>query len=90
VVSWTTTELCWNTAFCTEISHALSALPFEKVNEITKALLPKYGVNIKTSNVGKIVYAIYDLEAFKLMLGWQEICDEVRQKAIDLGIPLDN
>lgn len=74
--------------FCAEVSHAASALPLEKVNDIAKALLPKYEDSIKDPHIGKIVHELYDLKAFQPKPEWQSIYDEVRQEVIDLGLPL--
>jgi len=74
--------------FCAEVAHAASGLPLEKVNEIAKAVLPKYENAIKVPNVGKIVGEVYDLQAFKPKPEWQKIYDEVKQEAISLGLPL--
>ena len=74
--------------FCAEVSHAASGLPLEKVNQIAKALLPKYEDSIKDPNIGQIVHEVYDLETFQPKPEWQEKYNEVKQEAIDLGIPL--
>ena len=74
--------------FCAEVSHAASGLPLEKVNEIARALLPTYEDSIKDPNIGQIVHDVYDLEAFQPKPEWQEKYNEVKQEAIDLGIPL--
>lgn len=74
--------------FCAEVSHAASGLSLEKVNEIAKALLPKYEDSIKDPNIGQIVHDVYDLEAFQPKPEWQKVYDEVKQEAIGLGIPL--
>ncbi len=74
--------------FCAEVSHAASGLSLEKVNQIAKTLLPKYEDSIKDPHIGKIVHDVYDLENFKAKPEWQQIYDEVKQEAIDLGISL--
>lgn len=74
--------------FCAEVSHAASGLPLEKVNQIANALLPKYEDSIKDPNIGQIVHDVYDLETFQPKPKWQEKYNEVKQEAIDLGIPL--
>jgi methylamine--corrinoid protein Co-methyltransferase len=76
--------------FCAEVSHAASGLALDKVNEIAKTLLPKYEDSIRDPNIGQIVHDVYDLEEFKPKPEWQEIYDQVRQEAIDLGVPLDS
>ncbi|MFV1950021.1 MAG: monomethylamine:corrinoid methyltransferase [Anaerolineales bacterium] len=74
--------------FCAEVSHAASALSLEKVNEIAKILLPKYEDSIKDPHIGKIVHEVYDLEKFQPKPEWQQVYDEVKQEAIELGLPL--
>lgn len=74
--------------FCAEVSHAASVLPLEKVNEIANTILPKFEDSIKDPHIGKIVHEVYDLEAFKPKPEWQQVYDEVKQEAIDLGLPL--
>jgi methylamine--corrinoid protein Co-methyltransferase len=74
--------------FCAEVSHAASGLSLEKVNEIAKAVLPKFEDSIKDPHIGKIVGDVYDLENFKAKPEWQQMYDEVKQEAIDLGLPL--
>ncbi len=74
--------------FCAEISHAASGLPLPIVNEIAKALLPKYEELIKNPNIGYIVNDVYDLESFEPKEDWLKIYESVKQEAIDLGIPL--
>ncbi len=74
--------------FCAEVSHAASGLSLEKVNEIAKAVLPKFEDSIKDPHIGKIVQDVYDLENFKAKPEWQQMYDEVKQEAIDLGLPL--
>lgn len=64
--------------FCAEVSHAASGLPLEKVNEIAKALLPKYNDSIKDPNIGKIVHDVYGLETSKPKPEWQEVYNKVR------------
>jgi methylamine---corrinoid protein Co-methyltransferase len=71
-----------------EVAHAASGMPLEKINEIAKAILPKYEDAIKTPDVGKIVTEVYDLEKFEAKPKWQAMYDEVKQEAIDLGMPL--
>ena len=61
-----------------EESHAASGLPLEKVNEIAKALLPKYNDSIKDPNIGKIVHDVYGLETSKPKPEWQEVYNKVR------------
>ena len=74
--------------FCAEVSHKSASLSLNKVNEIAKALLPKYEEYIKNPKVGYVVNDVYDLETFKPKEEWQMIYDTVKQEAIDLGIPL--
>jgi len=63
-------------------------MPLEKVNEIAKTILPKYEDAIKKPDVGKSVREVYDLEKFEAFPEWQQMYDEVKQEAIDLGMPL--
>ncbi len=74
--------------FCAEISHAAAGLPLQKVNEIAKALLPKYEDCIKNPNIGYVVSDVYDLGTFQPKEQWQKIYEAVKQEAVDLGIPL--
>jgi hypothetical protein len=71
-----------------EIAHAASGMSLEKVNEIVKTVLPKYEDAIKNPDVGKSVTEVYDLEKFEAKPEWQKMYDEVKQEAVDLGIPL--
>jgi methylamine---corrinoid protein Co-methyltransferase len=74
--------------FCAEVAHAAAGMPLEKVNEIAKTILPKYEDAIKKPDVGKSVREVYDLEKFEAFPEWQQMYDEVKQEAIDLGMPL--
>ena len=76
--------------FCAEVSHAASGLPLEKVNEIAKALLPKYEDRIKDPDIGQIVHEVYDLESFQPKPEWQEKYFQVKREARELGLPLDS
>ena len=71
-----------------EVSHAASGMSLGKVNEIAKAVLPKYEDAIKNPDVGKIVTEVYDLENFKAKPEWQAMYDEVKEESIGLGLPL--
>jgi len=71
-----------------EVARAASGMSLEKVNEIAKVILPKYEDAIKTPDVGKIVTDVYDLEKFEAKPEWHAMYDEVKQEAIDLGMPL--
>jgi methylamine--corrinoid protein Co-methyltransferase len=74
--------------FCAEVSHAAGGLSLEKVNEIANVVLPKYEDSIKDPHIGKIVGDVYDLKAFKAKPEWQQMYDEVKGEAINLGLPL--
>jgi len=73
---------------CAEVAHAASGLSLEKVNEIAKALLPKFEDSIKDPHIGKIVHDVYDLEKFEAKPEWQGMYDEVKQEAAGLGLNL--
>lgn len=71
-----------------EVAHAASGMALEKVNEIANLILPKYEHAIRTPDLGKSVKEVYDLEKFEAYPAWQQMYDEVKQEAIDLGMPL--
>lgn len=69
-----------------EVAHSASGMSLEKVNDIANAILPKYEESIKVPDIGKIVTDVYDLEKFEAFPEWQQMYDEVKQEAIDLGM----
>ena len=73
---------------CAEVSHAASGLSLEKMNEIAKALLPKFEDSIKDPYIGKIVHDVYDLEKFEPKPEWQKIYDDIKEEVAGLGITL--
>jgi methylamine--corrinoid protein Co-methyltransferase len=75
--------------FLGEIGHKASALEPQKVNEIVKALLPRYEGRLKSPDVGKPLPEAYDLKAMKPTEDWEAIYRRVKGEVIELGIPLD-
>jgi methylamine---corrinoid protein Co-methyltransferase len=74
--------------FVAEVAHASSGLELKKVNEIVKALLPKYEASIKTPNIGRRFQDAYDLNTMRPIPEWEAIYRRVKQECIDLGIPM--
>jgi methylamine--corrinoid protein Co-methyltransferase len=75
--------------FTGEISHKCSAIEPAKMNEIVKALLPKYEFGLKDPDVGRSFQEAYDLKTLKPIPEWEAIYRRVKKEMIELGIPLD-
>ncbi len=76
--------------FVAEVAHAASGMELDKVNEVVKALLPKYEDSIKTPDVGIPFQKAYDMEKLEPTPEWEATYREVKAECIELGIPLDD
>jgi methylamine---corrinoid protein Co-methyltransferase len=76
--------------FCAEVGHAASGMSRAQVNELAKAILPRYEDQIKNPDKGKPVGETYDLKAMKPMPEWEAVYQKVKREAIALGVPLDD
>ena len=76
--------------FCGEVGHAASGLSRAQVNEIAKAILPRYEGQIKNPDKGRPVSETYDLKAMRPTPEWEAIYRKVKREAIDLGVPMDD
>ncbi len=74
--------------FCAEVAHAASGVELKKINQIARTILPKYEESIKDPHIGKIVHDVYDLKKFKPKPEWQQIYEDVKQEAKELGLPI--
>lgn len=75
--------------FVAEVSHAASAMELDKVNDVVKALLPKYEASIKEPDLGIPFQKAYNMETLEPTPEWEGMYRTVKQECIDLGIPLD-
>lgn len=75
--------------FVAEVAHAASGLEPKKVNDIVKALLPKYEANIKTPDVGRRFQEAYDLNTMQPIKEWEDMYRRVKKECIELGIPMN-
>lgn len=76
--------------FVGEISHAAAGVEPEKMNEICKALLPKYEERIKNPDVGRPFQEAYDVDKMEPVAEWDDIYRKVKAEVRELGIPLDD
>ncbi len=74
--------------FVAEVSHAASAMELEAVNDVVKALLPKYEDSIKEPDLGVPFQKAYNLDTLEPTPEWEGAYRSVKQECIDLGIPL--
>lgn len=72
--------------FVGEISHAASGVEPEKMNEICKAVLPKYEDTIKTPDVGKPFQEAYNIDLMEPVPEWEDIYLQVKEETEKLGI----
>ncbi|GMQ94069.1 MAG: hypothetical protein BMS9Abin12_1553 [Acidimicrobiia bacterium] len=75
--------------FVAEISHAASAMELSKVNEVVKALLPKYEDSIKEPDLGVPFQKAYNMDTLEPTPEWEATYRKVKAECIELGIPLD-
>ena len=76
--------------FVAEVSHAASGMELSKVNEIVKALLPKYEDSIKEPDLGVPFQEAYDMDTLEPTPEWEATYRKVKAECIELGIPLDD
>ena len=75
--------------FVAEISHAASGMELGKVNEVVKALLPKYEDSIKEPDLGVPFQKAYNMDTLEPTPEWEAAYRKVKAECIELGIPLD-
>jgi len=76
--------------FVAEVSHAASGMELSKVNEVVKALLPKYEDSIKEPDLGVPFQEAYDMDTLEPTPEWEAMYRKVKAECIELGIPLDD
>jgi len=76
--------------FCAEVGHAASGMSRAQVNDIAKAILPRFENQIKNPDKGKPVTEVYDLKAMQPTPEWEALYRKVKREAIGLGMPLDD
>ncbi|MFC1956218.1 monomethylamine:corrinoid methyltransferase [Chloroflexota bacterium] len=74
--------------FCAEVLKASAGMTRQQVNEIVKALIPKYEGDLYHPHIGKSFPECYDLETLKPTQEWLDIYLKVKKELIELGIPL--
>jgi len=72
--------------FVGEVSHAASGIEPEQMNEICKAILPKYEDSIKTPDIGKPFQEAYDIDLMEPIPEWEDIYLRVKEETDELGI----
>jgi len=75
--------------FVAEVSHAASGMELSKVNEVVKALLPKYEDSIKEPDLGVPFQKAYNMDTLEPTPEWESAYRKVKAECIELGIPLD-
>lgn len=75
--------------FLAEVAHAASPMELSKVNEVVKALLPKYEDSIKEPDLGVPFQKAYNMETLEPTPEWEAAYRKVKAECIELGIPLD-
>jgi methylamine---corrinoid protein Co-methyltransferase len=75
--------------FVAEVAHAASPMELSKVNEVVKALLPKYEDSIKDPDLGVPFQKAYNMETLEPTPEWEAAYRKVKAECIELGIPLD-
>jgi methylamine--corrinoid protein Co-methyltransferase len=75
--------------FVAEVSHAASGMELSKVNEVVKALLPKYEDSIKEPDLGIPFQKAYNMDTLEPTPEWEAAYRKVKAECIELGIPLD-
>jgi methylamine--corrinoid protein Co-methyltransferase len=75
--------------FVAEVSHAASGMELSKVNEVVKALLPKYEDSIKEPDLGVPFQKAYNMDTLEPTPEWEAAYRKVKAECIELGIPLD-
>ena len=58
------------------------------VNELAKALLPKYEDDIKEPDLGLPIQKVYDMEKLEPLPEWEAMYRSVKAECIELGLPL--
>jgi len=76
--------------FVAEVSHAASGMELSKVNEVVKALLPKYEDSIKEPDLGVPFQKAYNMDTLEPTPEWEATYRKVKAECIELGIPLDS
>jgi methylamine---corrinoid protein Co-methyltransferase len=74
--------------WCAEVAHAASGLSRRRVNEIAKAILPRYEGRIRNPDIGKPLQEAYHLATMRPTDEWNAIYRRVKAEARALGLPL--
>ena len=72
--------------FCGEVFKTTAGMKREDINEIAKALIPRYEAKLRNPPIGKSFLDCYDLKANKPSKEWQEIYDKVWKELEDFGV----
>jgi methylamine--corrinoid protein Co-methyltransferase len=71
-----------------EVYKAAAGITRAHANEIARRFIPRYEEQLKSPPNGKSFLECYDVKRLVPIPEWQRMYDEVRQEAIDAGLPL--
>jgi methylamine--corrinoid protein Co-methyltransferase len=76
------------TRFSAEIAHAATKLSREEADEIVQKAYAQYAENLDKRPYGLPFSDVYDVESVTPNKEWSDLVDEVKDEAIEWGIPL--
>ncbi len=75
------------TRFCAELMIAGARMTRRQVNEIARALIPRYEAQLFRPPVGQSVRECYDLARMEPKADWLALYHRVRAELVDMGVP---
>ncbi len=72
-----------------EVFKAAAGMSRELGNEVVKHFIPKYEDDLRAPPDGRPFQDLYDLESLEPIPEWYQMYQEVREEAIQAGLPLD-
>lgn len=74
--------------WCGQVFKSCGAMKLEKVNELAKALIPKYENQLNNPPKGKSITECFNLQTLEPTLEYSKLYSDIEQELIDLGMPL--
>jgi hypothetical protein len=77
------------TRFCAQLTIAGAQMKRKQVNEIARALIPRFEAQLFRPPVGQSIRECYDLARMEPKDDWLALRDRVRAELIDMGVPFE-
>lgn len=71
-----------------EVYKGVAGMSREQACEIARRFIPKYEKTLKQPSDGKPFEECYDIESLKPTPEWQRMYDEIREEAVQAGVPM--